>query len=99
MSARVIIDISENEVAKSLMLPRDAIVQKSDGSKTVWVVEEEKGINKAMPRTVQTGKSYRDKIEITMGDIEVGDQIVVRGNELLQPGQLVNVIEAMNQKL
>ena len=99
MSARVFITISETDLEQSMLLPRDAIIQKPDGSKTVWAVEHKEGINTVNPIDVKTGKSYLDQIEIILGDIKEGDQIVVKGNELLQDGQTVNIIEALDYSL
>ena len=99
MSVRVFFELSEVNAQQSVLLPRDAIVQKPDGSNTVWVVADKQGVTRANPVQVKTGRSYLNNIEIAMGDIQLGDRIVVKGNELLQPGQSVNIIEELDYKL
>ncbi len=99
MSARVSFQLRGKETVKSLLLPRDAIVQKPDGTKTVWVVADKDGASQARPVQVTTGKSVRENIEINSKEIAIGDRIVVKGNELLRPGQNVNVIEQLDYQL
>ncbi len=99
MSARVTFQLTNDDNNASLLLPRDAIVLKPDGTKTVWVVADQSGVAKANPVEVKTGKSMRETIEITAGAVSIGDRIVVKGNELLQPGQAVNIIEQLDYKL
>lgn len=99
MSARVTFKLLGEETVKSLLLPRDAIVQKPDGTKTVWVVADKDGASQATPVKVITGKNVRANVEIKSQQITIGDRIVVKGNELLQPGQAVNVIEQLDYPL
>ena len=99
MSARVIFQLQNEDVEKSILLPRDAIVQKPDGTKTVWVINKVKGETKVNPVIVQTGKSHLDYIQLKTGNIETGDKIIVKGNELLQPDQHVDVIEVLDYTL
>jgi membrane fusion protein, multidrug efflux system len=99
MSARVSFELSNVATTESILLPRDAIVQKSDGTKTVWIVDSKQGETKANPVVVQTGKSHLDYIQIKIGNIDAGDQIIVKGNELLQPDQSVSVIEVLDYTL
>ncbi|MBL1143216.1 MAG: efflux RND transporter periplasmic adaptor subunit [Proteobacteria bacterium] len=99
MSARVIFQLTEQQAAQSIILPRDAIVQKPDGSKEVWLIDKQQGIAKASPVPVKTGKAYLNNIEIIPGKIQSGDRIVIKGNELLQAGQTVNVIEELDFNL
>ena len=99
MSARVAFQLRGKETVKSLLLPRDAVVQKPDGTKTVWVIADKDGASQAQPVEVTTGKSVRENIEIKSDSITSGDRIVVKGNELLRPGQTVNVIEKLDYQL
>ena len=94
MSARVIFKLSESRTA--LMVPRDVIVRKPDGSTSVWLVEGQASKGTVKVVTVQTGKSYRDNVVIIASEITVGDRLVIRGNEILQPGQEVEVISELD---
>ena len=92
MSARVILHI-EGDDDPALIVPQDAIVRQPDGSTAVWTVAPEDGIVKTQPRVVTTGRVYRNNIEIIQGELAAGDQVVIRGNEILRPGQAVTVAE------
>lgn len=94
MSARVIFKLKANENA--LLVPRDAIVRKPDGSTLVWLVKNTNGQNRAVAVSVNVGKSYREHIEVIAGELEVGDLLVVRGNEILQPGQPVDIVRELS---
>ena len=99
MSARVTFQLTERNTAKSILLPRDAIVQKPDGSKSVWLVDNQQGVSRVNPVEVKTGKASLNYIEIAQGNIRTGDRVVVKGNELLQPGQTVNILEELDYSL
>lgn len=68
---------------KVVSVPKDALLQ-GGGGWIVYVVVD----NKAEPRPVQLGQAVRDRIEITSG-LKAGENVVVRGNERLRPGQSV----------
>jgi len=93
MSARVILQIEDDTNRTALIVPQDAVVRRPDGTATVWTIKIEDGITKAEPREIQTGRIYRNNIEVLSGDLEPGAQVVVRGNEILRPGQAVTVAE------
>ena len=99
MSARVYFNLPEDNETQALLIPRDAVVKKTDGSEKVWVVTTETGNTIAMPIEVTTGRSQADVIQVIQGDLKVGDQIVVKGNEILQPGQEVNIVEQLDYTL
>lgn len=99
MSARVNLHVAAGDRAPALLLPRDAVVRKPDGTANVWVIVVEDGITKAVPRLIETGRAYRDHIEIVQGDIQPGEQVVIRGNEILRPGQSVLVAEKRVQDI
>ncbi|MEO1024925.1 MAG: efflux RND transporter periplasmic adaptor subunit [Pseudomonadota bacterium] len=75
---------AEREV---LTVPKDALVQ-SSGGWTVFVANE----GKAERRTVLIGAPSGDRYEVLAG-LAVGDQVVVRGNERLRPGQDISPAE------
>lgn len=93
MSARVTLQIGDPENQETLMVPQDAIVRRADGSQSIWTIVIEDGQSKAKQRKVETGRAFRDNIEILNGVIEPGTHVIVRGNEILRPGQLVIVAE------
>jgi HlyD family secretion protein len=85
MVARVSFLVGEPVVSK--FVPKDAIVER-DNLRFVFVVEN--GIVKPVP--VNTGISYKSLIEV-FGPVNVGELVVIRGNERLRPGQPVNVVK------
>lgn len=93
MSARLVLHLDNDDDAPALIVPQDAIVQQPDGSTAVWTIATEDGIVKAHPRVITTGRVYRDTIEVVRGELAAGDRVVVRGNEILRPGQAVSVAE------
>lgn len=90
MSAKAIFQLASNqENPSSLLVPRDAIVKKSNHPDSVWVVEDKQGALRVFPVTVTTGKIFKDQVEILGNELKPGQQIVIRGNEILKPGQKV----------
>lgn len=67
-----------------LTVPKDALVQGRGGGWMVFVVAE----GKAQPKPLTLGQAAGDRMEVLSGLTE-GDQVVVRGNERLRPGQPV----------
>lgn len=72
-----------------LTVPRDALVLRPDGQ-SVFIVD---GGNQAKRVAVTTGVGAGDDIEV-FGDISAGDKVVIRGNERLQPGQTVSIMDS-----
>jgi RND family efflux transporter MFP subunit len=83
---RVTIPVSGSR--EVLTVPRDALVLRSSGQ-SVFVVDTD-GNAKQVPVTIGVGQS--DYIEV-FGDIQAGQPVVVRGNERLQAGQAVSIME------
>ena len=98
MSARVIFQLNDASEL-SLLLPQDAVVRKPDGSESIWVIQPGGGSLTARQVQVRTGRSYRENIEITAGEVQAGDRVVVRGNEILRPGQRVEIKEELRLNL
>jgi len=65
------------------LVPKDAVTQ-SRGSWVVFVNDD----GTATPRDVDIGRSFGDRFEVLSG-IAPGDEVVVRGNERLRPGQSI----------
>lgn len=99
MSARVVLRLGGASDAPVLVLPRDAVVRKPDGEISVWVIEKRDGVTTAVPRAITTGRSYRDQVEVIDGPLVAGEQVIVRGNEILRPGQSVLVAEEHGAEL
>lgn len=89
MSARVSVEL-DGQADEALTVPRDAVVAKSDGSREVWQVRPDNGVQKAYPVLVEIGRASGDRLELVGGDLENGDQVVLLGNERLRPGQSVS---------
>ncbi|MFP7674716.1 efflux RND transporter periplasmic adaptor subunit [Marivita sp. S0852] len=77
----VTLDVPVSQSREALVVPKDAIIQSQDGW-SVFVNEN----GKAMPRTVQIGAALNNAFEVISG-LSEGDEVVVRGNERLRPGQ------------
>lgn len=76
-----------DDLRDALTVPRDALVLRPDGQ-SVFVIN---GENQAQRVAVTTGVGAGEDIEV-FGEISPGDQVVVRGNERLQPGQSVSIM-------
>ena len=72
-----------------IAVPRDALVLRRDGVSVFRVGAD----NKAEKVMVQTGVAEGPMIEI-VGDINDGDQVIVRGGERLRPGQPLKIMGA-----
>ena len=94
MSARVFITLSGPDQGATLLAPGDAILLKPDGGRTLWRVESTALGETVAPVSVEIGNTRLDEVEIAAGAIQAGDRVVVKGNELLRPGQRVRIIEA-----
>ncbi|MFT6289223.1 MAG: hypothetical protein ACJA09_003990, partial [Alcanivorax sp.] len=75
-------------------VPRDALLRYPDGRSVVWVIEKRDGAFIAREALVRPGLEFNGLVAIISG-IEVGDRVVVRGNEALQPDQSVRVSEVI----
>lgn len=99
MSARVRFQLGHTASEQTLLLSQDAVVRKPDGSESIWVIKPDGEGMKARQVDVSTGRAYRENIEITAGAVQAGDRVVVRGNEILRPGQLVEIKEELQLNL
>ena len=71
-----------------LTVPRDALVLRPEGH-SIFVVDAD---NRAQQISVTVGAGQGDDIEV-LGGVSAGDRVVIRGNERLQPGQAVTVLD------
>lgn len=84
---RVSVPISD--ARQALTVPRDALVLRPEGQ-SVFVVDAN---NEARQIDVTVGVGQGEDIEV-LGAIAPGDRVVIRGNERLQPGQAVNIMDS-----
>jgi len=73
---------------QGIVISRDAIIMHPDGRITVWVANKSNNELVVSEQRVTTGSSFNGKVSILDG-LQVGDQIVVEGNESLRDGQTV----------
>jgi membrane fusion protein (multidrug efflux system) len=78
--------IAEAQTQKMIIVPQKAVKIEADGSKTVWLVDDK---NTAVKREVRTSASYENNWVISSG-LKSGDQIIVEGTMMLQPGAKVD---------
>lgn len=88
MSARVFVELSTGQ-HNALLVPRDAVVLKADGSRVVWKVSQAKDKSTVTPVPLQIGRSQDDLVEVLDSSLKAGDSIVLLGNESLRPGMAV----------
>ena len=82
------ISIPTSDSREVLTVPRDALVLRPEGQ-SVFVIDAN---NEARQISVTVGVGQGDRIEVR-GAVAPGDRVVIRGNERLQPGQAVNVMD------
>lgn len=75
---------------KALLVSKDALVLGGPQSTLYVVTDGEEGSKTVRPVPVVLGVASGPLIEVT-GNVKVGDQVVVRGNERLRPGQPIKV--------
>ena len=84
MLGRVTLPVGNSH--KAILIPKDALVLSGVG-KSVYVVNDQT----AHLVQVKTGSAHGSLIEVE-GNLKAGQQVVVRGNERLRPGQPVKVV-------
>ncbi len=83
MEASVTFNLANRKEA--LMVPKDAIVTSGANRHVVTVVD-----GRAMPVGVKVAGYYGGNVAVE-GNLKPGDQVVIRGNERLRPGQAVMI--------
>ncbi|QKY70451.1 efflux RND transporter periplasmic adaptor subunit [Lentibacillus sp. CBA3610] len=82
-----VMNVPENRVEDSIILPTEAVVSES-GESFVYVVEDNQAVQKNV--TIQESQSQETAVE---GDIQEGDQVVVNGLLTLSDGMTVDVAQ------
>jgi len=83
------VSIPTSDARDVLAVPRDALVLRAEGQ-SVFVIDEN---NQARQIPVTTGVGSGEQIEV-LGAVAPGDRVVIRGNERLQPGQTVTIMDS-----
>jgi len=73
------------------LIPADALIRKADGDAQVWRVDTTSDPATVVPISVKPGQQVGSKIAVASDELSPGDLLVIRGNEILQPGQAVVV--------
>ena len=82
---RIQLRVPINDGKSRIIIPKDGLI--ADGiEKLVYIVEK----NKVKRKKVIIGQSFKDQIEIKLG-VNVGDLVVVKGNENIRPNQSVKI--------
>ncbi|WP_207062248.1 efflux RND transporter periplasmic adaptor subunit [Motiliproteus sp. SC1-56] len=81
--------------ATGLVVHRDALLRHPDGRTTAWVVTGQTP-PRVEERQVKTGLGFNGLVEVREG-LQAGDQVVVEGNEALQPEQAVTLQTRLSQ--
>ncbi|MFO7808684.1 efflux RND transporter periplasmic adaptor subunit [Guyparkeria sp.] len=74
---------------EGLTVARDAVQRYPDGRTTVWVLHDVTEQTVA-ERKVELAEGFDDRVVVTKG-LEVGAQVIVRGNEALEDGMRVRI--------
>jgi RND family efflux transporter MFP subunit len=83
------VSIPTSESREVLTIPRDALVLRPEGQ-SVFVVDAN---NLAQQVRVTVGVGQGEDIEV-LGAVSPGDRVVIRGNERLQAGQEVSIMDS-----
>jgi HlyD family secretion protein len=86
IGSAVRVDLPAERRTASLMVPRDAVIVRSDGA---HVFRVGKG-DVAERIAVRVGNGDTQRVEVA-GKLAAGDRVIVRGGERLRPGQAVKV--------
>ncbi len=87
MSGRLTLGLAAPEDA-GVSVPRDAVVRGPDGDLVVWIAVEEEGRHVARRRPVTVKNRLGEFVTVEKG-IEQGVEVIVRGNESLEDGQVI----------
>ena len=92
MSAEAVFQPNGDDPA--LFISRDALLRTAEGEVVVWVAQSSGNTTQASRRLVSIGASSGEQIEILFG-LDAADQVIYQGNELLQEGQEVRIVESV----
>ena len=90
MSVRAELNVDAGR--SGIAISRDAVLRFPDGRITVWVVDTTGDTPVVREQLIRTGFEFSGQVEIASG-LNVGDLVVVRGNETLQEDQAVSILD------
>lgn len=79
-------------IDEAIVVPRDVLLRTEEGQQAIVVVEGENG-PVAEARDVTLGATSEDEVVVT-GGLEAGERLVVRGHQMVDPGDRVRVVGA-----
>ena len=98
MSVRVVLRPDNTKRNNALHVPRDALVRMEDGNYSLWIADSQGGdvISRQTTVSVLRFNGRFAVIAESAGSdtVKVGDQVIVRGNESLKPGDTLRVVES-----
>jgi len=98
MSARVVLRPDTTKRNNALHVPRDALVRKDDGYYSLWIADSRGGEVVSRQTTVSVirfnGRFAVIAESAGSDTVKVGDQVIIRGNESLKPGDTLRVVES-----
>ncbi len=77
-------------VDDAIVVSREVLIRTEDGFLAL-VVESQDGNDIAVPRTLVLGSSDENSV-VVMSGLEAGDRLVVRGQQLVDPGDRVRIV-------
>ena len=86
------VEIAVDRLDSVLVVPQNAVLRTEAGYQT-FVVEESDGELLARARNVEVGPTYANRTVIRSG-LEPGDRVVVRGQQLVEVGDRVDVVDS-----
>ena len=94
MSARGEFRTHSTGNGQALQVPSDAVLRTTEGRNSVFLVQESKpGEWIPVARSVALGARSGRYFLLESGDLDAGDQVVVRGNERLTSGEAISLAE------
>jgi multidrug efflux pump subunit AcrA (membrane-fusion protein) len=85
-----VLTINDYSNPEALVVPQN-IVQETGAGKFIFVAKQKNGDWIALRRSVRTGKSYNDRIEVLSG-LQEGEHVVTVGYQNLADGQNIAVV-------
>jgi membrane fusion protein (multidrug efflux system) len=82
--------VATERLENVIVAPQDVVLRTESGYQ-VFVVVDREGVTFAEARDVVLGPSFENRVVIDSG-LEAGDRLVIRGHQLVDPGDRVSVV-------